>query len=233
MKKLIAFICFIFIMINCNVYAMTNKNGVEIDDNIYQKLVYYYGDEYLMTITNDNFNYLMSQNIDNIRMISVDDNLQNNLLSDNVKTNYKNLKIVVAGKMVTIRLDWYIQPKVKNYDIFAARLSGVKLVKVNGAKYIYGNNYEIRQIDDIRKFNNGLGVSFKMPADTIRCVFLEFIISGSGDIYATYQHSTTNKINYAQATNYYLSSSGLGRVIKFKNEVNKYYDAMPGVSIAV
>ena len=58
MKKLIAFICFIFIMINCNVYAMTNKNGVEIDDNIYQKLVYYYGDEYLMTITNDNFNLI-------------------------------------------------------------------------------------------------------------------------------------------------------------------------------
>lgn len=235
MKKLIAFICFIFAIsiIDSNVYAMTNKNGVEIDDNIYKKLVYYYGDEYLMTMTNDDYNYLISQDINNIKMVSIDDAPEYSLLSDDVTTNYKKLKIVVAGNRVTIRLDWLVQPKVKNYDIIAARLSGVKLNSIIGAKYIYGSDYEIKQISGIKTFDNGLGFSFKVPTSKILCIFLEFSISGSGNIYATYQHSTTNRINYAQSQNFYLSNSGLGRVLSFKNGLEKYYDAMNGVSIAV
>ena len=173
MKKLIAFICFIFAIsiIDSNVYAMTNKNGVEIDDNIYQKLVYYYGDEYLMTMTNDDYNYLISQDINNIKMVSIDDTPEYSLLSDDVTTNYKKLKIVVAGKRVTIRLDWLVQPKVKNYDITAARLSGVKLNSIIGAKYIYGSDYEIQQISGIKTFDNGLGFSFKVPTSKILCIF--------------------------------------------------------------
>lgn len=212
---------------------MTNKNGIEITDEMYQKLVHYYGDEYLITMTNEDFEYFKSLDINSIKMVSVDDIQKYNLLSDNVETSYKKLTIIIAGKKITVRLDWNIQPKVKNYDVMAVRFSGVKLDSLFSVKYIFGDNNESQQISGIKTFDNGLGFSFKLPTSKISNIFLDFFVSGSGTIYATYQHSTTNKINYTQSRNFYISSSGLGGVLSFKNGIDKYYDNMNGVSIAI
>ena len=235
MKKVIIYFCLVVgvLIINSNVYAITNKNGVEISEKIYEQLVKYYGDDYLMTITNDDFEYLMSKDIDNIKMISYYDYPKYSLFSTNEITNYKNLKIIVLDNKVTVKLEWLVQPKVRNYDIIAARFSNLKLNNVIGAKYIYGNDYNLKSISGIQKFDNGLGVSFKLPSETIRSVYFEFTVSGSGVIYATYQHSTTNRINYAQSKNFYITNSGLGKVVSFKNGIDKYYDDMNGVSISV
>lgn len=72
-----------------------------------------------------------------------------------------------------------------------------------------------------------------MPTEEIKSVIFDFKVNGSGIVYATYQHSTTNKISYVQSRNFYISSAGLGRVLSFKNGIEKYYDGMQGVSITV
>lgn len=132
MKKVIIYFCLVVgvLIINSNVYAITNKNGVEISEKIYEQLVKYYGDDYLMTITNDDFEYLMSKDIDNIKMISYYDYPKYSLFSTNEITNYKNLKIIVLDNKVTVKLEWLVQPKVRNYDIIAARFSNLKLNNV-------------------------------------------------------------------------------------------------------
>ena len=234
MKRIIVYIgliiCIVFI--NSNVYAITNKNGIEINDDIYSKLIKFYGEDYLMTISKNDYEDLIMTDINSIKMVSLNDLDSYNVLSNTETTNYKNLKIITSGSKVTVKLDWLKQPKVRNYDVMAIRFLNVKSNGIIGAKYIYGN-YSYKQLNEFKYLDNGLGFSFKLPTEDIKSVIFEFKATGNGSIYATYQHSTTNKINYTQSRNFYISSSGLGGVLSFKNGIDKYYDNMNGVSIAI
>lgn len=234
MKRMIICISLFFFstMANSNVYAITNKNNIEIDDTIYSKLVKFYGEDYLMTLSNDDYNDFQNIDLSNIKIVTPKDSRNYNFLAATEITNYKNLKIIVAENKVTVKLDWLKQPKVKNYDVMAVRFSNTEYDSIINAKYVYGN-YNYKKINEVKTFDNGLGFSFKLPTEEIKSVIFDFKVNGNGIVYATYQHSTTNKISYVQSRNFYISSSGLGRVLSFKNGIEKYYDGMQGVSITV
>ena len=59
---------------------------------------------------------------------------------------------------------------------------------------------------------------------------MTFTYSGSGTIYASYQHAKTN-VTLATSKKYTIAQGGYGNVLLFDNNVQIKYDNMTGVSI--
>ena len=80
---------------------------------------------------------------------------------------------------------------------------------------------------------NGFGVSIKLlsSGNNMR-ITQTFRISGTGKLYASYQHATSN-ISLADSQKFNISNSGYGGVFLFDNLIRKYYDGMGGVDISV
>ena len=67
-----------------------------INDDIYSKLIKFYGEDYLMTISKNDYEDLIMTDINSIKMVSLNDLDSYNVLSNTETTNYKNLKILFS-----------------------------------------------------------------------------------------------------------------------------------------
>lgn len=220
----------VFLLINVhtvNASSYLNKFGVNIEQSIYEELLKYYDKEYIEIITKEQYESIISNDLKNIIIIS-NDNAAYARASTELSTNYKILKMIVNGNFVTSSLSWKKQPRIKNYDVMALRYDGNLSISNVGGYQIYANG--MSKISDFTNYSNGIGASFKLQ-NNISKIYYSFNVNGAGNLFLSYQHSTTNNLSYAESRNYYLSYSGLGNVIKFYNSstANKY-DNMSGIS---
>lgn len=234
MKKVMVivfcYVCVLASIYTVNASSYLNQFGVNIEQSIYEKMSRYYDKEYIDIITKEQYESIVSNDFENIVIIS-SDNEKVAKSSSELSTDYKTLKLIVNGNFVTASLNWKKQPKVKNYDVMAIRNDGnLNISNISGYQ-IYGTNNS--KINNFTTFSNGVGASFKLQSN-ISKIYYSFNIKGNGNLFLSYQHATTYNLSYTESKNYYLSQIGLGNVIKFNNSTTAgKYDNMSGISYKV
>lgn len=211
-----------------------NKNNVSIPLNIYEKIVKAYSIGYANTMSQEEFDWLLSNGIDNIVVIDYIEPI--NLFSRGAShsTSNKSISIIKSGNKISLKAVWFNVPNTKAYDVIAGRFDNLSLKDNYSFKQIYKANgeYSTSNTCYVQKFSNGLGCSFKIANGTNHEIYLEFNISGSGTIYGSYQHAK-HSTTLTESKNYTLFSSGLGRVVNFDSSVKDKYDGMGGVDLKV
>ena len=118
MKKVMVivfcYVCVLASIYTVNASSYLNQFGVNIEQSIYEKMSRYYDKEYIDIITKEQYESIVSNDFENIVIIS-SDNAKVAKSSSELSTDYKTLKLIVNGNFVTASLNWKKQPKVKNY----------------------------------------------------------------------------------------------------------------------
>ena len=240
--KLILFLLSIFIISTNDAKALsqndyyTNHYGIKIPLGEYNELKKYYSESFIYSMNEQEYENIMKYNLENITVSESTDFINNNMstYSTSFSTNYKTIRIVNNNGYITVSLIWKIMPKIRSYDVIAARFNGVSITGVTNFKQTYvSDGYTYISYSGTKKeFSNGLGYSFKLSEYSHLESSLSFWVSGNGTVYASYQHAhKTTTLN--QSKQYTLSSSGYGGVILFDSAIRSYYDAMSGVSINI
>lgn len=210
----------------------TNQNGVAIESNIYDKLCNIYSKDYIETITQDEYNNLMGNDLENVEVEEyTDEGIQTR--GSYFSTNAKTVRLIKNGNYVTMMASWKGVPNVKTYDVIAVRFDRATLNGTYTFKQTYVNNGNLKVSYDSynQRFANGFGSSFKVQNGTSLEISLTFMVSGSGTVYGSYQHAST-ATTLAESKKYTISSLGYGRVINFDASVRNKYDAMTGVDLS-
>lgn len=220
------------------VYAQDNsilyqtKNGVTMENTIYHKLCEIYSKNYIETISQEEYEAIISNDLDNIEVNEYYDPkmvARGSYFSSNAKT----IKIVKNGNYITLMATWKGIPTIQSYDVIAVRLNNVSLAGGYTFKQTSVSNGNLNVSYDSYKqsFSNGFGSSFKVQDGSSLEISLTFMISGSGTVYGSYQHAST-KATLAESKKYTISHLGYGKVINFDSSVKNKYDAMTGVDIS-
>ncbi|MBR1413074.1 MAG: hypothetical protein IJ574_00185 [Bacilli bacterium] len=139
-------------------------------------------------------------------------------------------KATGGNTYLTTVATWFNSPSTRSYDVIGAYLSGPTLVNT-GSAYATAtggtNNGTGTQIQ-----THGFGTSVKLPSGSSVRVVQTFSVSGSGTVYASYQHATSS-ISLANSKKYNIAYSGYGHVFSFYGAASGVYDGMGGVDIAV
>lgn len=237
MKKILLLLIISFIGVlnvnaSNNIYY-TNENGVEFTKEQYDFFSSIYYDGYQNIMTEEDFNYFDTYYMNSDLVESKYS--RNNIISRATSTSdvNKTLKIskvsMASYTIITITLTWNNTPMVKSYDVIGARFSGATYNSGLSTKLI--NSSSTTTINNNQTFTNGLGCSVPLSGSSIK-VTQTFKVTGSGTVYASYQHAKSS-INLANSKKYTISSSGYGSVFKFTGTATSIYDQMNGVSIAV
>ena len=209
---------------------ITNNEGVEIPCELYSELSNYYSENFLSFMTSEEYNQIKDNDPAEIEVETYVEG--NNLRGTYYETSYKQLRITRNGNFINANLLWVQNPVTRSYDVFGIRFHGPSIVgtplfreyyTVNGATHS-SSNYSRKD------FTNGFGVSVKLPSYSNLESDITFTYSGSGTIYASYQHAITN-VTLTQSKKYTLSASGYGNVLLFNSNIEPKYDNMTGVSI--
>lgn len=241
MKKILYLLVGVFMLLGVSrVSALSNTyvnaNHVEMEYELYEKLSELYSKKYMEFVTKERYDELKETDFDAVEVVRYVDRPLIQPFASKVETEYKILKFIKNGTMVTLHLQWKKMPATRSYDVMGIRFNGVKLngsivVKqydnINGSRFISSGNYSM--------FSNGFGVSFLLPNGNLNELeeHIEFRYSGSGTIYGTYQHAQRS-LSLADSKKYSISSLGLGSVLKFASTtISDKYDKMNGVSINV
>ena len=129
-------------------------------------------------------------------------------------------------------LQWKGDPTIKSYDVIGALLyNNVNLVgepytylKYSGGTLSYGDEYYV---------GGGFGTSVKLRASsTLMRIWQTYDVSGSGTVYASYQHATSN-ITKATSQLYTVGFGGYGGVFHFYGNAYGVFDQMGGVNTTI
>lgn len=212
-----------------------NQNNVEFTKEEYDFITYMFWDGAQENMDLDDYNNFINSDIMN-------GDLDSNIYYDipltratSIEEANKTLKIVKSCSsncFVSVTLTWKKFPTVKSYDVIGAYLDGTSLVN-NPATSITTNGTITTTYKDIKKSNNGFGVSVKLPTyGTSMIINQSFRVNKGGTVYASYQHAIKN-ISLSNSQNYTFSRSGYGGVFKFSGTALTTYDKMKGVSISL
>lgn len=208
------------------------QNGITMESSVYQKLCEIYSKNYIETINQEEYEIIVSSDLDKIEVKEYYDPgilTRGSYFSSNAKT----IKIVKNGNYITLMATWKGVPTIKSYDVIAVRLDNVSLVGGYTFKQMYVSNGNLIASYDSYKqsFSNGFGSSFKVQNGSSLELSLTFMVSGSGTVYGSYQHASTTA-TLEESKKYTISHLGYGKVIRFNDSVKNKYDAMPGVDIS-
>lgn len=212
-----------------------NQNNVKFTKEEYDFISYMFWDGAQENMDLDDYNNFINSDIMN-------GDLDSNIYYDipltratSIEEANKTLKIVKSCSsncFVSVTLTWKKFPTVKSYDVIGAYLDGTSLVN-NPATSITTNGTITTTYKDIKKSNNGFGVSVKLPTyGTSMIINQSFRVNKGGTVYASYQHAIKN-ISLSNSQNYTFSRSGYGGVFKFSGTALTTYDKMKGVSISL
>lgn len=209
------------------------QNGITMENEVYQKLCDIYSKNYIETISYEEYELIMFNNLNNIEIKNYFDP-EIITRGSYFSTNAKTIRIVKNGNYITLMATWKGVPTIKSYDVIAVRLNNVSL---NGGytfkqTYVVNNNLNVSYDSYKQNFSNGFGSSFKVQNGTSLEISLTFMISGSGTVYGSYQHAST-ATTLSESKKYTISHLGYGKVIKFDNNVQNKYDAMTGVDLNI
>lgn len=215
----------------------TNDNNVSLTEREYNFIsnLFYDGFQNVMS-QNDYDNIFWNENIINNEIFSNNYDESHNIIpyAASHETTSKILTIKSSCDLectVTITAEWKTSPKVRSYDVIGAYLEGVNLT-FSPITYAEGAS-ETSYSSEIVQFNNGFGVSVKLPSSGSKMKVCQYFrVTKGGTVYGSYQHATSS-ISLANSKKYSISRSGYGGVFLFNDSVKSYYDAMGGVSISV
>jgi len=217
---------------------IVNNENVEIPCNLYEQLNNYYSTNFLSFMTSYEYDQIKNSDLSQIETITLTDT--NPLLDGNVynpngtyfQTSYKELRITRNGDFINANLRWIQNPQVRSYDVFGIRFLGPHIVGTPLFReyYTIGNTTYSSSSYSRKDATNGFGISVKLPVYNELESDLTFTYSGSGTIYASYQHAKTN-VTLATSKKYTIAQGGYGNVLLFDNNVQIKYDNMTGVSI--
>ena len=229
MKKVVFLLISFFMIVS---FAMakgtyTTQSGIEMDKDNYKRLCEIYSKGYIETLTIDEYNTLMEDNLEHVQKVT-----HTPTRGDFYGDLYKEISIVKNGSLVTLTAYWDAIPAVNSYDVIAIRRGSGVSTSNHNFKQIYksGGNYYTIYNGNYQSFTNGYGYSALLHSGTDQEYVMTFKVSGSGYVFGSYQHATSN-VTLNQSKNYTLSSSGYGGVILFDSSVASYYDAMYGVDL--
>ena len=233
------FLLLTFIVGYQNTYAMSNyynnKYGVSLSKKEYNILSLIYWDGYQEYMTLDDYQKFKNSNFINSQ-IDYKETFQINslgLLDSEHITSGKHLKIAKACNTtcdIIVTLTWKIEPIIRSYDVMGAYLENTQLISTP-ITTVYSQTSSSYPTD-IKKANNGFGVSFKLPTEKNIAIIQSFEIKKGGHIYASYQHaSKTSSLSISK--DYTFSRNGYGHVFAFSETSKEFYDQMGGVDIEV
>lgn len=236
MKKILYFFGITFLFITfVNAKTIQTYYGYSFEEDMYKELIEIYGYNYIYFLNKEEYLYLKNSDLSNVKTITYEDTPVN-LISpfSSYSTSYKTISLTNNNGYVTIKLTWKKDPKIRSYDVFAVRLQGLTYGNTISFKQYYTENgtTKVNTNATLKKFSNGFGESFLLSDKSNLECSITFYVNGTGKVYATYQHATSN-ISLNDSTNYTLSALGLGNVLLFNNRINDKYDKMAGINISI
>lgn len=251
MKKLLLLvfgICFYFcsfiICANADDVYYTNSNNVSMTKEEYDFFSEMYWDGYQEYITEALYNKFHTYGYFNgtIEKVEYDENLNKNIINSEPsrglihETTAKKLTMSKScyGNFcfVDITLQWKGDPNIKSYDVIGALLYGNitlltepdTVLHYSGGNLFYGDEYYV---------GDGFGTSVKLQNSSSNMIISQsYDLSGSGTLYASYQHATKN-ITKATSQKYTVGFGGYGGVFHFYGAAVGKFDQMGGVYATV
>lgn len=199
-----------------------------------------YSEEYLNNITEKQKERIREYNLDANEVETKSYTENPNLLTRGTifETNSKRITITKSCNTdacsIIVVLRWFGSPVIRSYDVMGARFTGTI------APYQYKNGFTLIETDDVdstcvnyQNLSNGFGCSFKL-SNTATSFYItqSFDVTGSGTVYASYQHAS-DPSTLAISKQYTLAYSGYGRVFDFYGTARSIYDQMNGVEITI
>lgn len=241
MKKILFIVILnFFVFFNTGVYAKeiyyTNNYGVNFSLEEYDFIskMFYVG--YQKIMMEEDYNNIFSEDIINSEIVSntyiSNGDIKPYGLSHSTASKKLTIsKACTSNCLITINATWIKSPVVRSYDVIGAYLDGVTLLTEPTTTAI--NTSGSNSSTEIVKFENGFGVSVKLPnSGNDMKVSQYFKVINSGKVYASYQHAAKS-ISLANSKKYTISRSGYGGVFLFNSSVRDYYDGMGGVDITI
>ncbi len=228
MKKVIIIMLSFLLPTIVSAKTITNKNNVQMEEDTYNKLCEIFPKEFVEELDDARYNSIMENNLTDVEIVTSN---PISLMSTIIDNTYKTLSIVKVGSLVTIKLEWKKEPKYHSYDVIGYRLSGNITASNQYFQQIY-NGSNVSTDNYYLNYPNGYGASFKLQNGLAKVIILSFRYTGTGTVYASYQHATAN-VTLATSKDYSISSAGYGSVFNFSNYAKQYYDNMAGVYIGI
>lgn len=209
--------------------------------------------KYYKTITNLN-DFIIPSSINNYNYTQTyeitKDEYESSLIDDisilgNVETSYKKLTATISKVNSSYRykaiLTWKNMPKIRSYDIMGIYFSNDLSVKSNSVlfkqEYCINNNCYLLNDSNQNLFNNGVGVSFKLPTENIsslkQTLYFDVVKNNSSIIntqyiVADYSHAIKN-VSLEKSKKFIINSNG----IVINNSVLPYYDNIDGATVTL
>ena len=161
------------------------------------------------------------------------------------ESSAKRIAMAVTGGTwghATLAVTWKGSPNTRSFDVIGFRGFGLKFREGSqSGEQIYVTNGEYKVIDygwngtNIKKFDNGFGISMNIVNDNITTLQLVLDCNVQDTIthptlVGSYQHATSS-VTLAQSQNYVLTGGGLGGVFEFPYSIAQKYDGMSGLII--
>ncbi len=240
MKKILLVILFIFLAFETDIASAEereiyykNDNGVEFTKEEYNFISDFYFDGYQDYMNLDDYKEFIDSNIMNgkIQIVDSSKNFIMPITDANYQGNKKNIKLSSSCGanecIMSITLDWFIDPNTRSYDLIGSLILGGTLLERNNSVLSYENNHSMPV--SYKRQSNAFSSTYKLPSSGGNIKVVEkFIVANEGKVIASYQHATKN-ISLEESNMFNFSTNGYGAVFGFYNGVGAYYDNMPGV----
>ena len=212
-----------------------NKNGVTLTKEEYDFLSQMYWNGYQSLMTLDDYEEFKNSKVMNGQIEVKELNYNNYIMpyGTSIISGDKSLKIFKSCSsncLISVTLQWTSNPSVKSYDVMGAYIENTSFVDT--PRTLLVSTDSTTTITDLKKTNNGIGSSFKLPSGSNIKVNQIFKVNTGGHVYASYQHAKSNS-TLAKSKDYTFSKFGYGGVFQFSDSSSNIYDGMTGVDIEV
>lgn len=164
------------------------------------------------------------------------------------ETTAKELIMSYCGGLnwdyVTLTASWKYVPTTRVFDVIGFRGDGFTFrngSQTGSQMYIDGNNdyqsiYYSWNGTNIKKFDDGFGISMNLVNGTIQSMVLDVACDVKATvthpvILGAYEHAVNSSVTLADSQNYTLGGAGLGSVFVYPYSISSKYDGMSGVRI--
>lgn len=250
MKK-IATMIFIFVVgliVSLNVVHaaenevyFTSSNGIALTEKEYNFIAEIYSEEYVRNLTQAQYDLLSDLDINNkeIRTATTTDTILPTNRASFVETTYKRLSISsgcesdgICSFVVVLR--WLAIPSTRSYDNMGVRWNGSVALYNTNISTVVEEDDSSRYCVNYKHRSNGFGCTFKLSSTASSHLYMTqvFRVTGSGTVYASYQHAS-KELTKSAATQYAISIAGYGAVFDFYGDAIGKYDGMNGVELNI
>lgn len=229
---------------NADEIYYTNNNNVSMTKAEYDYFGELYFEGYQEYVTTSEYNKFKTRNYfeGTIQKVEYDESItgtpENHMMPRATihETNAKKLTIAAgcAGGICTMvtTLQWKGTPRVKSYDVIGALLYNNITLLDEPITRLYYSGGTISYSDE-KYSGDGFGTSVKLRESTTNIrVNQTFDITGTGTVYASYQHAVET-ITKATSQLYTIGYGGDGGVFHFYGAAADVFDQMGGVYMTI